>query len=234
MTSLNQAVQSMVSERPARAQVLRQMGIDINNSPQTLAEACQRLGIDPSLVLEQLDQSDHRSEAAEGDYSHMTLSELAEHIVTSHHARLREELTRIGLMLYRLAEGDGDGHPELGRVLQLFSVFAGDLKLHIAKQEEILFPLIMELEQAMTFCGDLSTLIERLEAEDAQTRETLRQIRQLTRDFALPAGACNTYRAALTALSELEQVTLEHSGIENNVLFPRVLQLEQMQMAEVV
>jgi regulator of cell morphogenesis and NO signaling len=234
MTSLTEAVQTMVSERPARARVLQQMGIDINHNPQTLGEACQRLGIDPDLVLEQLERLDHLSEAADADYSHMTLSELADCIVSTHHTRFRAELPRIGLMLYRLAEGDSERHPELGRVLQLFSVFAGDLKLHISKQEEVLFPLIMELEQATTFCGDLSTLIERLEAEDVQTRETLRQIRQLTRDFAVPEGACDTYRAALTALSDLEQETLEHSGIENNVLFPRVLQLEQMQIAEIV
>jgi regulator of cell morphogenesis and NO signaling len=234
MTSTTQPVQFLVSERPARARVFQQMGIDIHRGSQTLAEACQQIGIDPAIVLEQLERTDQQSDSAMGDYSHMTLGDLCDQIVATHHARLKETLPRIGLMLYRVAEGDGDRHPELHRVLQLFSVFAGDLKLHMSKEEEILFPLIMELEEASTYCGHLSTLVEHLEVEDALTCEKLRQIRQLTRDFAPPGDACETYRAVLNALSDLEREVNDHSGVENNVLYPRAWQLEQMQMAEVV
>ena len=166
-----------------------------------------------------------------GDYSHMSLNDLCDHIVTTtHHARLKGELRRIGLMLCRVTERQRR-HPENEQSAATLQRFAGDLKLHLSKEEEILFPLIMELEEAGTFCGHLSTLIER-QTEDAQTCKTLQQIRELTRDFSPPGDACETYRTVLTALSDLEQEVHEHSGVENNVLFPAAWQMEQDQMAK--
>jgi regulator of cell morphogenesis and NO signaling len=228
MSSLTQAVDNLILERPARARVFDEMGIDFAGRRQTLAEACRQSGVDPKIVLERLDRADREIVAASTDCSRPTLGELCAQIVAEFHAPLKEELSRIGTLLYRVAEGAGEHHPELNRVLRSFSLLAGDLKLHMTKEENILFPLIEELETASADCGDLSTLIERLEQEDVQAVAALREIRQLTRDFTPPGDACETYREVLSALRQLERAIFEHAGIENNILFPRVCQLERM------
>ena len=52
------------------------------------------------------------------------------------------------------------------------------------------------------------------------------EMRQLTRDYAIPAEACNTYRALFAALVELESDLHRHIHLENNILFPRAAKLE--------
>jgi len=230
MASLTQAVGEMVAERPARARVFEEVGIDCRGSEQqTLSEACWRRGIDPDLVLERLEKVDRKEEHDAREWSCLSQSALCQQLCAAH-ASFREELPRLGLLLYRLAEGDGDRYPELHRILQLFSLFSGELKLHMTKEEVILFPLIEELEGGLEV-GDISILIERLETEHEQAADALSELRQLTHDFTPPSNACETYRLMLDDLMDLEHDLREHFDVENNILFSRACQREQQQFA---
>ena len=165
-----------------------------------------------------------RIDEFETDCSPFSLGELCDYLVNTRHADLKKALPRIGSLLLHVAEGDAERHPELHRVLELFSRLAGDLNLHMTKEEEILFPLIEEIE-GHSATHDLSLLIERLEEEHERVGETFGEMRLLTRDFTPPAGSCSTYRTVLAALGHMERDLQALFDIEENILFFRACQI---------
>jgi regulator of cell morphogenesis and NO signaling len=175
---------------------------------------------------------DRLSDSTIRNWSEESLGNLCNYIVNTHHAFLKQELPRIGLLLYHVAEGDGHRHPELHRVLELFSLFAGDMKRRMEKEETLLFPLIKEIEmtqgQVEGIGDELIHPVELMEGEHEQAGRALEEMRHLTHDYQPPRGACETYRAVLSAMSELEQDIHEHFGLENNILFPRACQMQFM------
>ena len=228
MTALTERVGQMVAEEDfPRRGAFADAGIDYDHGEQTLAEACRRRGVDPDSIIDRLMALDRNGDSAVRNWAEMSLGDMCDDIVTTFHEPLKNDLPRIGTLLFRVAEGDSERHPELNRMLELFSQFSGELKLHMAKEESSLFPLIKELEADRdASVEDLSDAIEKLECEHETARRALDEMRELTRDFCAPDGACDAHRAVFDALQDLERSLLEHFGIENNIVFPRVFQLQ--------
>jgi regulator of cell morphogenesis and NO signaling len=63
-------------------------------------------------------------------------------------------------------------------------------------------------------------------AEHDLVGELLHRIRDLSRDFALPEGACGSYQSLFMGLADLEADLHRHIHLENNVLFPKAVALE--------
>lgn len=225
MMTLSETVGQMVAERPMRARIFEEAGIDYCcGHDQTLEEACWRTGNDPESLLDRFAAIDR--DRSQRNWSDISLSELCDDIVATYQQPLREELPRIGMLLYHVAEGHGFRHPELNRVLELFSLLSGDLKLHMTREDEFVFPMIADRESGRPVDEeDLVQIIERLELEHGAAAQTLDEIRQLTQDFHIPADACGTYRTVLESLQGLSRDLQELNGIEENILFPRVLQM---------
>jgi regulator of cell morphogenesis and NO signaling len=190
-----------------------------------LAEAGARRGLDPDEVRRRLDRAD-AAPASGSDWRAAPLGDLCHHIVTTHHDYLRRALPRIRELLAKLARVHGRRHPELVEALDLFGPFADDLALHMAKEEQVLFPLIRQMEAGVVPPSPrvLQPILV-MEAEHDAAGEVLEELRRLTGGYAVPADGCNTYRAGMAALAELEADMHTHVHTENNILFPRVERL---------
>jgi len=158
----------------------------------------------------------------------MGLGELADHIVSTHHAYLKQELPRLAEMADRVATKHGwrdDRLPELaGTVLDL----AAEMMDHMRKEETILFPLVRQIEAGVTagfHCGSVANPIRQMEAEHESAGNLTARLRLLTDGFTPAADACNTHRALLAGLAEFEADLHRHVHKENNILFPRTLAL---------
>jgi len=120
-------------------------------------------------------------------------------------------------------------------VAELFQRIAQDLNLHLSKEERILFPFIKELvkaretgsEMVKHLVGEIINPIRVMEMDHEQLGEDLDLIRKLTSDFTLPAGACNSYTILFKKLEQFENDMQTHVHLENNILFPKSLQLEK-------
>jgi regulator of cell morphogenesis and NO signaling len=219
-------VGQFVVDRPGRARVFQRLGIDFCcGGKLTLAQACQRKGLDPDAALTALvEEPDSR---ASDPVEAMSLTELCDHIERTHHANLRVELPRLGAMLRKVAGVHGLHHPWLRDMLVVFDDFDRDLREHMLKEEHLLFPLIRRID-AGDAAAILSTLsiaspIAVMEQEHEQAGDALAQLRALSNDFIAPVGACATFLALLDGLRELESDMHWHVHKENNVLFPRAL-----------
>ena len=225
-------VGSIVTKWPAASRVFEQVGIDYCCGGKIpLDQACRKQGIDPQPILAALEQlaTATRCEPVVNAIA-LTLTALADHIEATHHAYLRTELPRLSALTTKVAAVHGDKDLRLVQIRDTLAALAVEMTSHMLKEEQILFPMIRALDATQSapafHCGSLANPIGRMELEHDQAGAALARLRVLTDGFSPPDWACNTYRAMLDALAQLEQDLHQHVHKENNVLFPRAIELE--------
>lgn len=229
---LQSTVGDLVRAVPSRARVFESMRIDYCCGGKiVLADVCAKKHITPATVLARLQESDAASGAqAVVDADSMSLTQLADHIEKTHHVFLREELPRLDFMTEKVARVHGDHDPRLVAVRKAFVSLKNELEPHMIKEEQVLFPIIRQLEASADrpelHCGSVANPIRQMEHEHDQVGDELAILREATDGFVPPEWACNTYRAMLDLLGRLEADMHQHIHKENNVLFPKALSLE--------
>jgi regulator of cell morphogenesis and NO signaling len=229
---INDTVGDVVARRPELARLFEAARIDYCcGGKKTLAEVCREQNLDPQAFLATLDQAMPASDGrALVDAASMSLTELVDHIVKTHHAYLREELPRLNMLTERVVSAHGGDDPRLLDVRETFLAMADELTRHMMKEEQILFPMICEVERSEgcpTFhCGSIANPIRQMGLEHQDAGAALERMRELTDEYTPPTWACNTYRAMLSELGHLEQDMHQHVHKEDNVLYPRALQRE--------
>ncbi len=226
-------VGELVADRPSRSRVFQKLGIDFCcGGKRPLEDVCREKNLDAQMILDVMLNSE-ASNSHDGTVNPvaMSLTELCDHIEQTHHAYLREELPRLGHMAYRVANAHGQNHTWTIALNNTFVNFAEELSSHMQKEEQILFPVIRRLEagepNAFGHCGgSVSNPIAVMEAEHDHAGNALEQFRSLSSDYTAPEGACNTFRALLDGLRELEADMHQHVHKENNILFPKAIALE--------
>ena len=203
---------------PAAARVFYRNGLDFccgGRRPQ--ADACAERGLDPDAVLADIDREDTvHGQGRRWDQE--PLSDLVDFIVGTYHRRLREAFPELLRMAAKVEARHGaNPHCPAGLVAQLTAMHH-DVLEHLAKEERVLFPLILSGQGRMA-----SGPVQVLEREHVAHAHDLQTIRQLTHDLQPPAEACATWRALYVALQALEQELMVHIHLENNVLFRRAL-----------
>ena len=168
----------------------------------------------------------------ERDWSRASLTELVDHIESEHHGYLREELPRLSGLIEKLVETHGGRHSELLQCRQVFDSLRRELEPHMAKEEQILFPMIRDLDASSTLpdfhCGSLRNPIRVMELEHDDASLALLRLRELTADYTPPGDACSTHRAAFAGLAALEADLHRHIHKETDILFPRAVAEEAL------
>lgn len=234
---INATVGEIVTRKPGLARVFEQLGIDYCCGGKVpLADACRERSIDPQRVIKILeDKRQEIDNQAAVDVSSMSLTELADHIEQTHHVYLKSELPRLCAMTEKVASVHGERDQRLTTVRDTFIGLANELSSHMMKEEGILFPMVRQLDSGAdttaSHCGTIAAPINQMEAEHADAGIALAQLQSLTDGHAAPEWACNTYRALLDGLQNFEYDLHQHIHKENNVLFPRAIELEKKRTA---
>ncbi len=192
---------------------------------RSLEEACDKRGVDFQVIVGEIRDELEETEDSETRWDEAPLEDLIKHILVTYHEPLREELPRLEAMASRVAQVHGEKMPDV--LPQLAEVVTGlrtELEQHMMKEEQILFPLVIQGETQMIGCP-----IEVMEHEHESAGKALRRLRELTSDFQVPEGACNTWRALWHGLEALEKDLHHHIHLENNILFPRALRADAAQ-----
>jgi regulator of cell morphogenesis and NO signaling len=200
---------------------------------RTLAQACADAGLAVEPVLAELwAGAAARDDAAklDPDWTVRPLAEVIDFIVDTHHAYTRAAIARIAPLLAKVAGKHGGRHPELARVSSTFGELAADMGPHMLREERVLFPYIRALAGPagappppfVTVRNPVQMMMLEHDTAGAQLADLL----EATSDFTPPADACPSYKALYAALAELRLDLIKHVSIENNVLFPRAVALE--------
>jgi regulator of cell morphogenesis and NO signaling len=216
------------------AAVFERFGIDFCcGGRQVLTDACTGASVNPDDVVRALEALPQVAEGATDDVNQWPLDRLIDHIISTHHAYVRSAVPTITRYLVKLADGHGARHGTLATVATSFDALARDLGQHMMKEEQVLFPYIREL--AMTAAGGrhvrspfgtVENPIRMMEREHRQADDTLDIIRQLTNDYVAPASSCANYGVCMAELERFERDLHRHVHLENNVLFPKAIALE--------
>ncbi len=231
-------LRSIALEHPATIPVFEHFQLDYccgGNRP--LDQACTEKCIAAEMVLAALHEAVDRK-PAEQDLSGATAAELIRHIVATHHAFVRSELPRLRTMAEKVARKHGPIHVEATFIARNLEQLAEELLFHLNKEERILFPYIEQLEQSQkenaappTACfGSVESPIRQMITEHEGAAGLLQEMRAATRGFTPWAGACPTTAGLYFGLKAFERDLHRHVHLENNLLFPRAIALEQSAM----
>lgn len=207
----------IVAGFPKSAEVFQAYRIDFCCGGQrTLAEAAEEKSVDPEKVLTAIHNLLKETELEEGTlFTDLTNEQLIDHIVNTHHAYLNQTLPVIANLANAVLRAHGDAHPELFEVFKDFHALKADLEQHLIKEEVTLFPSILKAQEH----GGVQ---QEIEDEHEAAGELLRNLRELTQDYTVPADGCPSYEKLYRLLEELEGDVFQHVHKENNILFQRV------------
>lgn len=228
------SIGELALEVPAAISVLETWKIDYCcQGGRTIEEACADAGVPVAELLGQIGSGPNAS--AETDWPSATLASLQQHIVSTHHVFTREVLDTILMLADKVARRHGPNHPEVLEVNDIVVSVYNDLVPHMLKEEQVLFPYVAAVETAVAtgeqpptpFFGTVRNPIAMMMREHETVGETLALLRTKTHDYSLPGDACLSFRALYERLRDLEQDLHLHIHLENNLLFPRAMAMEQ-------
>ena len=229
-------VGDLVAKDYRTATVFKQNGIDFCcNGNRTLEEVCKQKEMSVTNIIGELNQVSQQISAAQTDFNSWPLDLLADYIEKKHHRYVEEKIQKIKPYLDKICKVHGEHHPELYEINQLFNDSAGELAMHMKKEELILFPAVRRMVKAQMQkttperpqFGSVNNPIKMMMHEHNNEGERFRKIEELSNKYNPPQDACNTYRVSFAMLKEFEDDLHLHIHLENNILFPKALELEK-------
>jgi regulator of cell morphogenesis and NO signaling len=216
----DRTVGELAVEHPLATRVFARHRIDFCcGGGKPLSEACAKRSLDVEVILAEIEKELTRNDLSAQRWDEAPLNDLIEFILFNYHRPLNEELPRIETMADKVLKVHGEKDPEtLSGILSTVRALKAELEQHMAKEEQILFPMIQQGQGAMAG-GPISVM----EHEHESAGAALAQLRKLTKDYVVPEAACNTWRALWHGLEALEESLHQHIHLENNILFPRAL-----------
>jgi len=225
-------VRELAVEVPNATRVFEKFGIDYCcGGHKSLEDACATSNTSLDRVLLALERGfDVTTPTTETDWNTAPLGVLVDHIVEKHHAYVKSELPRLQALIAKVAGVHGKNHPELRQVQSAFTELSNELASHLMKEEQILFPYVKHMasgDKCPSCFGTVRNPIRMMMMEHDNAGVKLREIRQATTDYTLPKDACFSYGTLFSALTEFEADLHQHIHLENNILFPKAIALEQ-------
>jgi regulator of cell morphogenesis and NO signaling len=229
-------VGEIAAEMPCATREFEKLGIDYCcGGSRTLGEACTEANISVDEARARLEKSLGATQPGDStDWQNQLLADLIAHITTTHHVFVREESARIQALAAKVVAVHGKNHPELMQVQKIFSALAEELSVHLMKEEQVLFPYVVRMEESVlasepappAMFGTVVNPVRMMMQEHDGAGDALRSLRSVTNDYTLPDDACISYRTLYHALQGFESDLHQHIHLENNILFPRAVAME--------
>lgn len=233
--SVESRVNEIALSNSEARRVLEDAGIDYCcGGGRSLKEACLRANVQAADVLRRLSAESGQMALERVPWTSAPLADLTKHIRARHHRYVRDAIPRLRTLLAKVREKHGGSHQELNKIEKLFDDVAREMLIHMQKEEQVLFPCIDSLERAANGGGAIDrpsfhtvkNPIYSMMKEHDSAGELVREIRFFSNNYKAPAGACTSYQAAYQGLAEFEKDLHLHVHLENNILFPRAVELE--------
>ena len=204
------------------------------NGNKAISDACREAGIDADQLIQQIEEVVTQNDPDTAALNNFALGELINYIVKRHHAYVNNSIPILKKNLEKVCQVHGEHHPELFEIKELFNGCAGDLTKHMMKEEIMLFPFIERLETSKKTnspspnspFGSVSNPISMMVADHQNEAERFKEIARLSDYYQPPDDACTTYEVTFKQLRDFEDDFNRHIHLENNILFPKAIDLE--------
>ncbi|PYT76538.1 MAG: iron-sulfur cluster repair di-iron protein [Acidobacteria bacterium] len=228
-------VGDIAAANPAAKKVLEEAGVDYCcGGAKSLQDACLHTGVSAEEILKRLQENSRQGRPEEANWATARLADLTKHIVEKHHKYVRGMIPRVSALLAKVRAKHGENHPELAKIAAQFLGVGHEMYAHMQKEEQILFPYIARLERAEEgkeeleppFFQTVRNPVHMMMQDHDTAGAALEAMRKLSSGYHLPAEACESYRELYRSLQEFEADMHTHVHLENNILFPRAVELE--------
>ena len=218
------------------AAVFHAHGIDFCcRGNRSIEDVCSKNEIATEALISELEATLAEQRIDNADYQNWPMHVLADHIEESHHAYVEEKTPVIQQYLDKLCKVHGERHPELFEIAAHFNDCAQAMAAHMKKEELVLFPFIRKMVKAEKMgesvdparFGSVENPIAMMREEHDAEGERFRTISELSNNYTPPEDACATYRVAYSMLDEFENDLHLHVHLENNILFPKSIKLQE-------
>ncbi len=219
-----------------KAQIFKKYGLDFCcGGKKTVKQACAEKGLDVTRVEQELQQADTLPSSRPIPYGEWSLDFLADYIVNTHHSYVKKNLPDIKAYAEKVMRVHGGRHAELIQIHQLVEEINAELSAHLIKEERVLFPYVKDLIAAKNniqslhaaHLGTIQNPINLMEMEHEMVGKNLDKIRELSDNYTLPEDACASFSLLYRLLDEFEEDLHLHIHLENNILFPKAIELEK-------
>lgn len=220
-------------EMPLTTRVFEQYKIDYCcGGKTTFTDACLLAGAETATVAAKIDAIINAHGEEPSALLAKSLTELIDYIESKHHTFTRDEIANLPALMEKVARVHGENHPELVELESLFTELCNELSPHLEKEEVVLFPYVRNLEaraaNAGVSCfGTVANPVRMMMEEHDLAGDILRKMRTVSNDYTIPANACSSYNALFSRLEAFEKDLHQHIHLENNLLFPRAVELEE-------
>lgn len=227
----------LVAEDYRIAAVFQNYGIDFCiNGDRSIEEVCLENNIDESLLIQEIDLRIAINDNQVLDYNRWPLDLLSEYIEIIHHKYVDNPIPIIKGYLKKIIAAHGKRHPELYDILDLFEETATELTLHMKREELMLFPQVRKMfinhkegkESVARLFGSFKNPISTMMKDHTDEGARFKQIRTLSNDYEVPSDGCNSYKVTYKLLEEFEKDLHLHIHLENNILYPKAIDLENL------
>lgn len=225
------------------AAVFQKFGIDFCcKGNRSIRDVCDTSNISSSALIQELEDALKQSDAQSTDFNSWPLDLLADYIEKKHHRYVDAKLLEIKPYLSKIVSVHGGRHPELAEVEALFHETAGELTAHMKKEEFLLFPFIRKMAKAeqdhsvinRPHFATVENPVAMMKHDHDLEGERFQKIAALTNNYTAPADGCNTYRVTFALLKDFEADLHMHIHLENNILFPKAIEMEKRVFVEAV
>lgn len=232
----SQIIGELVAQDYRTASVFKKYGIDFCcQGNRTIQDACEKKSVDSKVVLSDLEKAMQVQHEHTTDYKSWPIDLLADYIEKKHHRYVEEKTLEIKPYLDKICKVHGERHPELLEIQKQFNASAGELAAHMKKEEFILFPFVRRMAKAKheglnvdaPHFGTVQNPVQLMMSEHSTEGDRFRKIEGLSNNYTSPSDGCSTYRVTYALLKEFEQDLHLHIHLENNILFPKAIELEK-------
>lgn len=208
----HQSLGYLAVQIPGATAVFRQLKLDFCcGGQQSLQQACTDKQLDVNQVLQTLQALQQQAPMPAAP----STGELIDHLLQRYHEVHRQQLPELVRMARRVEAVHRD-HPQVPRgLVQHLETMEQELLDHMAKEEQILFPLLRQGGHPMVVHP-----IGMMRHEHVSHGAQIERLAELTQQHQPPAGACNTWQALYAGTARLTEDLIQHIHLENNLLFP--------------
>jgi regulator of cell morphogenesis and NO signaling len=234
MTLSQQTLGEIVASNYRAAAVFEKYNIDFCcQGDRLFLDACRAAGVDPDALGGELSHLEAPTDAV--DFKQWPLDLLTQYIQSRHHHYVESVTPSIRQLLDKICDVHGSHHPELHEIRDIFNSTSGDLAVHMKKEELILFPFIRQLSAARQdrrtvkskIFDSVTNPIHDMKDDHLEEGEQLERMSAISNHFTPPADACMSFVTAYRMLKEYEADMHQHIHLENNILFPAAIRLEE-------
>lgn len=232
-------VTDIVTNDYRTAEIFRKYGIEYCCGGRwPLQMVCDTKNIDISILTKELEDATRTIRLPNVlPFDEWDIDFLVDYIMHVHHYYLKKQLPEIKTLLLKFADEHRKKYLYIAELEKTFLRLYNEILPHLQQEEEIIFPYIRQINHAFDNRESYARLLvktlrkpieEAMNHEHVSVIRATQKMRELTNDYIVPAQACVSHKVVFAKLKELDNDLMQHMHLENNILFPRAIEMEKI------